>query len=57
MQGEADMLNLLVHRGWAKDACIYLASNLALYTFFVTSMQVLRCIGITSNISLMGYAP
>jgi hypothetical protein len=43
------MLQLLVHLGWAKDACGYLASSLVLCTFSVTSMRVLRCIGITNN--------
>jgi hypothetical protein len=56
MQGEADMLHLLVRLGWAKDACGYLARRLVLCTFSVTSMRGLRCIGITSNITFIGYA-
>ena len=50
------MLHLLVHLGWAKDACGYLASRLMLCTFSVTSTRVLRCIGFTSNITFIGYA-
>ena len=50
------MLHRLVHLGWPKDACGYLASSLVLCTFSVTSMRVLRCIGITSNITFIGYA-
>ena len=50
------MLQLLVHLGWARDACGYLASSLVLCTFSVTSMRVLRWIGITSNITFIGYA-
>ena len=42
--------------GWAKDACGYIASSLVLCTFSVTSMQVLRCIGIASNMAFIGYA-
>jgi hypothetical protein len=56
MQEMVDMHHSLFHGGWAKEACGYIASSLVLCTFSVTSMQVLRCIGIASNIAFIGYA-
>ena len=51
-----DMHHSLFSGGWAKDACGYVASSLVLCTYSATSMQVLRCIGIASNIAFIGYA-
>jgi hypothetical protein len=56
VQEVVDMHHSLFGGGWAKDACGYIASGLVLCAFSVTSMQVLRCIGIGSNIALIGYA-
>ena len=56
MQWVVDMHHSFVEVGWAKEACGYVASSLVLCTFSVTSMQVLRCIGIASNIAFIGYA-
>jgi hypothetical protein len=56
VQEVVDMHESLVHDGWAKDVCGYIASGLVLCTFSVTSMQVLRCIGIASNIAFISCA-
>ncbi len=42
--------------GWEKNVCGYLASSLVLCTFSVTSMRLLRCLGIASNVSFICYA-
>ena len=42
--------------GWSQSACGYLASALVLCTFSVTSMRLLRCIGIASNVTFICYA-
>ena len=51
-----DMHHSLSHGGWAKDACGYIASSPVLCTCSVTSMRVLRCMGIASNVAFIRYA-